>query len=249
MDRLSLRNLGLADSQIDSYYTSLYVNTIGFYSRIRGLVDSHTTQLKVRHMSTKHDSKGSLISALWRVYAILFEYAFQTNYKFQVLTVAEDAAAVEARLRKDFDRALAALEQENMASFAEAKRSEEKLRLVGQELKMKDNLLKGLERSLAANIESNEQEVSLRTRFEERINQLHSLNRSTREEADAYASRLQAKEEELRRMLLSKLQVQEQLGQVTVDADTQRRARLVAEDKIVFLEQDLDARAKVAAEV
>jgi len=158
--------------------------------------------------------------------------------------VANDAAVVEARLREDFDGALAAQEEENIAAFAEVKRLEEKLKLVGQELKIKDNLLRNLEKSLAANIESNEQEVSLRTRFEERINQLHSLNRSTRTEADAYASRLQAKEEELRKMLLSKLQVQEQLGQANVDADTQRRARLVAEDKTVFLHQDLDARAK-----
>jgi hypothetical protein len=112
---------------------------------------------------------------------------------------------------------------------------EEKLRLATQELKVKDNLLKNLEKSLAANLESQEQEVSLRTRFEERINQLHSLNRTTRDEADGYASRLNAKEEELKKMLLSKLQVQEQLSQVIVEADTHRRAQLVAEDKIVFL--------------
>jgi hypothetical protein len=184
VDRCSLKSLGLSDPQIDSYYTSLYVNTIGFYSRIRGLVDSHTTRLKISQMSTKHESKGSLISALWKVYAILFEYAFQTNYKFQVLTVAEDAAAVEARLRKDFDEALAAQEEANITAFADVNKLEEQLRLAAQELKIKDNLLRNLEKSLAVNIESNEQEVSLRTRFEERINQLHSLNRATREEAD-----------------------------------------------------------------
>jgi hypothetical protein len=58
-----------------------------------------------------------LISALWKVYAILFEYAFQTNYQFQVLRVAEDAAVVEARLRKEFDEALAAQEEENIEAF------------------------------------------------------------------------------------------------------------------------------------
>lgn len=58
-----------------------------------------------------------MISALWKVYAILFEYAFQTNYKFQVLRVAEDAAVVEARLRKEFDEALAAQEEENIEAF------------------------------------------------------------------------------------------------------------------------------------
>lgn len=77
VDRFSLKSLGLSDPQIDSYYTSLYVNTIGFYSRIRELVDSHTTRSKLQQQtSTKHDSKGSLISALWKVYAILFEYSF-----------------------------------------------------------------------------------------------------------------------------------------------------------------------------
>ena len=200
-------------------------------------------------MSVKHDSKGSLIAALWRVYAILFEYAFQTHYKFQVLRVAEDAGQLEAKLRREFGAALAAEEKANADSLQQIQKLQDRMKQQEQELKLKDDMIKGLERSLVANLATQEREVSLRTRFEERINQLHSLNRTTREEAEAYASRLHVKEEELKKMLESKLQVQEQLSVANVAAETHRRAMLLAEEKLNFKQQDLDAKTKVINDI
>lgn len=40
----------------------------------------------------RHSTKASLLSALWRVYCILIEYAYSSEYKLQISEIQEESS-------------------------------------------------------------------------------------------------------------------------------------------------------------
>lgn len=101
MDRLTLINSGLNTHVIDKLYRCLFVTTIGFHNTIKQVIEvqenSHmveatnfsqisktkgSTELKAKSDQQKrHNTKASLISALWRTFSVLMECTYKQEYQ------------------------------------------------------------------------------------------------------------------------------------------------------------------------
>ena len=81
IDRMTLARAGIPHEMIDKTYRALFVNSLGFFNAISELIHRHADCLKVKNPESRHQSKGSLISSIWRVYQILMEFSYSTNYK------------------------------------------------------------------------------------------------------------------------------------------------------------------------
>ena len=68
IDRMSLSKAGIPHEMIDKTYRSLFVNSLGFFNTIQTIVNQHADCLTIKNPESRHQSKGSLISSVWRVY-------------------------------------------------------------------------------------------------------------------------------------------------------------------------------------
>ncbi len=76
IDRLTLNNAGLTNDMVDSLYRSYFVHIVGYFNILDELVNRHCNKITTNVDLPTHKTKSSLISALWKVYSILMEYAF-----------------------------------------------------------------------------------------------------------------------------------------------------------------------------
>ena len=74
IDRITLNTAGINNEQCDKLYRALFVNTIGFFGTIKELVSNYSSKSLIKNEQSRHKTKGSLISAVWKVYAILMEF-------------------------------------------------------------------------------------------------------------------------------------------------------------------------------
>ena len=97
IDRLTLNNTGISNESVDKLYRALFTTTIGFYSQLKEILDQQSDYIKITQSRVagkgvdtvpdvidgqkRHSTKASLLTALWRVYSILTEYAYSTEYK------------------------------------------------------------------------------------------------------------------------------------------------------------------------
>jgi hypothetical protein len=92
---------------IDQTYRSLFVNTLGFFNTISALVHKHADCIKLQQdFESRHQTKGSLISSIWRVYQILMEFSYSTDYKAQIMTIIDESRKVLRDKEKVFDELL-----------------------------------------------------------------------------------------------------------------------------------------------
>jgi len=94
IDRQTLSNSGLRGDSIDDLYKSLFVYTVGFYHKIRDLAKQHACLAMPDRAQDQHKTQGSLLSSIWRVYAILMEYLQATDYKTQVMRVLDESSKI-----------------------------------------------------------------------------------------------------------------------------------------------------------
>ena len=123
VDRQSLESCGLLTSQIDNLYRAYFIHVIGFFTQIEDCVRQFGTKIisnsllgRQAKKQNPHITKSSLISALWKVFSILVEFAFQNRYKLQIITVEEEFKAQIAKLKAEFDETMA-VEKESQKSL------------------------------------------------------------------------------------------------------------------------------------
>ena len=68
IDRMSLQKAGIPHEVIDKTYRSLFVNSLGFFNAIQTIVNQFADCQTIKNPESRHQSKGSLISSIWRVY-------------------------------------------------------------------------------------------------------------------------------------------------------------------------------------
>ena len=71
IDRIELTNLGIPNDFVNRIYRCLFVYSVGFYEMINRVIE-HSGQ------------KYSLITRIWKVFAILIEYCCTTDYKMMI---------------------------------------------------------------------------------------------------------------------------------------------------------------------
>ena len=75
IDRISLVNAKIPAESVDRVYRSLYVYSVGFYELIRNLL-KHT------------EKKYTMITSIWKVFAILLEYCCRTDYRMLIQEIS-----------------------------------------------------------------------------------------------------------------------------------------------------------------
>jgi hypothetical protein len=73
LDRLSLNNLGIPQSEVNRLYQSLFVYTVGFFELLATITD---------FIKENGNGNGGYTyqTKIWKVYMILLEYACKSDY-------------------------------------------------------------------------------------------------------------------------------------------------------------------------
>jgi len=88
IDRLVLFNAGIPTEVIDRIYRSLFVYSVGFYELIKKLLE-HT------------EKKYSMITNIWKVFAILLEYCCRTDYRMLISEISKEHKAELEQLERE----------------------------------------------------------------------------------------------------------------------------------------------------
>lgn len=77
IERMVLIEAGLTNEIVDRIYRALFVYSVGFYELIKKCLE-HT------------DKKYTIITALWKVFAILLEYCCRTDYRMLIQEISQE---------------------------------------------------------------------------------------------------------------------------------------------------------------
>ena len=80
IDRLILFGAGIPSKTIDRIYRSLFVYSVGFYELIKNCLQ-HTQK------------RYSMITNIWKVFAILLEYCCRTDYRMLISEISKEHKA------------------------------------------------------------------------------------------------------------------------------------------------------------
>ena len=91
IDRLILVNNGIPPETVDRIYRSLFVYSVGFYELIKNCLQ-HT------------EKKYSMITNIWKVFAILLEYCCRTDYRMLISEISKEHKAELEQLDRDYQK-------------------------------------------------------------------------------------------------------------------------------------------------
>jgi len=77
IDRLTLRKANVDDADVNRIYRALFVYSVGFYELIKKVL-SHT------------EKKYTVITSIWKVFAILLEYCCRTDYRLLIQAISKE---------------------------------------------------------------------------------------------------------------------------------------------------------------
>ncbi len=89
IDRISFQLLGIPNELADRVYRALFVYSVGFYELIRKCL---------QHC----DKKYTIITNIWKVFAILLEYCCRTDYRMLISEISREHKQALDELEKDF---------------------------------------------------------------------------------------------------------------------------------------------------
>lgn len=164
IDRTALLKAGLQAEDIDRLYRSLFVYSIGFYQLIQTIL--------------KHSfSKYSVVTGIWKVYAILLEYCCQLDYEMIVTTLNSEKKDEIEQMESDFMLQINKLEEkekemQNNITFAKIQLQE-----VQKELRNEANKREEIEEELLRRGVGHDEEVTMRLLFESKLNQMYAMIR------------------------------------------------------------------------
>jgi hypothetical protein len=106
--RFTLLKAGIPNDDVTQLYKSLFAHTQGMLQQMKSTVD------KVKEVSlgidpesgtvskdAKHLKKSSILSALWKVYQMLLEYAHYTDYQLLITRTTNDLRERNAFLEQE----------------------------------------------------------------------------------------------------------------------------------------------------
>ncbi|OMJ72882.1 hypothetical protein SteCoe_28574 [Stentor coeruleus] len=161
IDRTTLLKSGLQPADIDRLYRSLFVYSIGFYQLMQ----------KVLERSGK---KYSVITNIWKVYAILLEYCCHLDYDMIVTTLNIEKNEEIEQLEADFQMQISKLEQKEKEMQDNISFTKIKLQEMQKELKNEVAKREEVEDELMRRGSGFEEEVSMRLLFESKLNQMYA---------------------------------------------------------------------------
>ena len=89
IDRMTLMKGGIPNESINRIYRSLFVYSVGFYDLI------------VRWMEHS-EQNHSVVSSIWKVFAILIEYCWKSDYTMLISSLANEHKKELDKINSDF---------------------------------------------------------------------------------------------------------------------------------------------------
>ena len=161
VDRTTLLSAGLQAEEVDRIYRSLFVHSIGFFQLIRKILE-HTRQ------------KYTIVTGLWKVYAILLEYCCQFDYEMIITTLNLEKREELDHMEKDFKEQIAKNEESQRQMLDSINLSRQQLQQVQKDLMDEIHKREELEDELLQRGSGHEEEVTMRLQFESKLNQMYA---------------------------------------------------------------------------
>lgn len=89
IDRMSFSNAGIPTELVDRVYRALFVYSVGFHELVKKLLQ-HT------------EKKYTLITSVWKVFAILLEYCCRTDYRMLISEISKEHKNEIEKLDRDY---------------------------------------------------------------------------------------------------------------------------------------------------
>lgn len=168
IDRMTLSKGGIPHESINRIYRSLFVYSVGFYDLIVRCME---------HSNQNH----ALVSSIWKVFAILIEYCCKSDYTMLISSLAVEHKKELDRINSDFAERVDKFSNIESTLRKNIDELEKDLKEKRQKLNYVESERLRLIEIVDESIKSKEKEVQLRVKFEEKINNMHALNRTTEE--------------------------------------------------------------------
>ena len=169
IDRMTLMNGGIPSEAVNRIYRSLFVYSVGFYDLIVKWME---------HSNQNH----TLVSAIWKVFAILIEYCWKTDYTMLISRLAVEHKKELDQINLDFSEKWDKFAEVESVLRKNISELEEETKNYRKRVKDYEEKHKTLVEIVEENIANKEKEVKLRVQFEDKINNMHALNRVTEEQ-------------------------------------------------------------------
>ena len=164
IDSLILTNAGIPKELVERIYRSLFVYSVGFYELIKSALQ-HT------------EKKYSMITNIWKVFAILLEYCCRTDYRMLISEISKEHKAELDALDREYQKK-AEEQANNEKHLKETLETQYKLHEeLERELMNEKQIRMKLEEDYTQNTKNHEEEVQLRLKFESKLNNMHSAHR------------------------------------------------------------------------
>ena len=164
IDRTSLLKSGLQAQEVDRLYRSLFVYSIGFYQLIQKILE-HTNK------------KYTIVTGVWKVYAILLEYCCQLDYQMIITTLNLEKREEIEQLESDFQSQLFKMENHEKELEENIQNIRQQLEDVQKDLHNEIYKREEIEDELMRRGNGHEEEVAMRLQFESKLNQMYAKMR------------------------------------------------------------------------
>ena len=164
IDRQKLGKYGLNADQINRVYRGLFVYSVGFFELLKKCA-AHT------------QNKGTLVSTIWRVYAILIEYCCKTDYNMVISEVSRDFQTKIAVLEKQIEVAKASYSEKEKAMMEEREFLKTEYDSMNKKTEQYIKHISKLNEYITDLRDRNDEEIKIRKQFEAKLNELHSIGR------------------------------------------------------------------------
>lgn len=159
IDRTTLLNSGLQSSEVDRIYRALFVYSIGFFQLIRKILE-HTRK------------KYSIVTGVWKVFAILLEYCCQFDYEMIIKTLNLEKKEELSSLENDFKEQILKMEEHERQILDNFNQAKNHVADLQKDLMDEIRKREELEDELLQRGSGHEEEVTMRLQFESKLNHM-----------------------------------------------------------------------------
>ena len=183
IDRTSLLKSGLQAQEVDRLYRSLFVYSIGFYQLIQKILE-HTNK------------KYTIVTGVWKVYAILLEYCCQLDYQMIITTLNLEKREEIDQLESDFQSQLLKMENHERELESDIDSIRQHLQDVQKDLHHEVYRREEIEDELMRRGNGHEEEVTMRLQFESKLNEMYAKMRDLQTKLEILNENLQEVQKE-----------------------------------------------------
>ena len=225
IDRLTLSKGGISDDTIDRIYRSLFVYSVGFHELMKTCL---------QHTNNRYE----LITSIWKVFAILLEYSWKSDYNMLIEEVNKENELKMKQMEEDFNTKIKNLKEDESNLKKEMDLMQKYSSVLERDKLTEKNMRTKLEEELLQNSKNHEEEVQLRLKFESKLNNMHSIHRDLGTKYRRALLDIETLQNTNELLNSKKLEIIEQLNKMKAEHAEQNTKMAYDREKILALERE-----------